>query len=207
MGILLDDILEITLVQTLQTNQALNVFQFGVDELIETTTYEIVADHFEAAVVAAINDVQSTQVANTRLQIKNLTNGIDIYEKPLSGGGSYAGVAMPNFVAWAFRLVRTTGLTRHGAKRIVGPSEEAVGNNEPSTPAVALLNALATQLASPLVIVDTPGDLTIHPVIVGRVTTPGAGYGSYDLSKINKVQSAQFIRVTSQTSRRLGRGI
>jgi len=48
---------------------------------------------------------------------------------------------------------------------------------------------------------------TLAPVIVGRTEIGTSGEYELDLGKINEIADVQFIRETSQTTRRAGRGI
>jgi hypothetical protein len=110
-------------------------------------------------------------------------------------------------VAAAFRLVRTNGTTRHGQKRIGGLPEGHINGNSVASGLVAAYNTVATTIGGHFIRTGTVDhDFDLAPVIVGRFPQGDPNEGELDLSVINPVQSAQFIRLTSQTTRREGRG-
>lgn len=207
MAISVNDILQITDVQTYLDQQMLNVYFFRVDVLGSAVTYEDVADYFQTQIVLPVKAMQSSATTHTFTVIKNLTNGLDIFEDPANLLGESSFEAGPSFVAASFRLLRSTALTRHGAKRIGGLAEEAYNGNGISAAYVGAASTVATALGAP-VEVDSAGDLdlTMTPVIVGRYPQGDPNAGQLDLSKINEVASAQFIRISSQVTRRMGRG-
>lgn len=207
MAIADNDILQITFVQSVTGQVVNNVFFYRADDPVGTPDYGDVADGFISQVVVPLVATQSVDVGSTRIVIKNITNNLDIYEEANSNAGSRSGPVMPSFVAWAFRLVRSSALTRHGAKRIAGPSESDVADNGPVSGVLTVLTALATAMGEDFVVNDGGGNtVTLVPVIVGRTENVDGDY-ELDLTKINPVASANFIRVTSQTTRRAGRGI
>lgn len=207
MALNVGDILTIADVQTLFGQTVMNIYTYEVSSLEVDADYEDVATAFNSGIVSAVDNIQCNDVTHTSVMIKNITNMLDIFEGPLSETGDLSGISATSLVAWGFRLNRTTALTRHGSKRIAGVPEGQLAGNNPESTFLATLDTFATALATPISRTGTVDhDIELRPVIVGRITTPGPTYGEYDISKINPVASAQFVRVTSQTTRRAGRG-
>lgn len=207
MAISVGDILQITVVQTYLSQVMNNIFYYEVESVTGTPTYVEVVGGFALDVLNSMNAIQSSAVANSRVIIKNLTNGLDIFEVPNTATGDRAGSGNPSFTSWGFRLIRSTGLTRHGSKRVGGVLEEDVSGNSPAAGIVSALSEFAGFCASPIAVDGAAGDTTINPVIVGRFPTGDPNAGELDLSKINPISDAQFIRVTTQNTRKAGRGI
>lgn len=207
------DILEIVLVQTLFTEVCNNIFHYRLDDVTGTPTYDDILDAWAVGVLDKINDIQSADVNNVRTIVRNLTNGLDIVEDPNTAIGSVGAASSPSFVAYAFRLLRSTSLTRHGSKRFAGVDEGTHLDNSAQGSVPLLFDELETALGSPVEIDGAGGAGFLQPVIVGRTFVAGVpeedtkDHYELDLAKINVVQGAQYIRITSQTTRRVGRGI
>lgn len=208
MAMELEDILQIVDVQQLFGQTCLNVFTYRVGYLEANTDYPSAYEAFVADIITPMTAIQCVDLEHTRVQIKNLTNEVDIFEQPHSIDGLASGSSATSILAWSFRLVRSTALTRHGQKRVAGVPEGQLAGNNPESTFQDELDAFAAALAGSVGwnVVALEG-IILEPVIVGRVIVPGPTYGDYDLSKINEIQAAQFIRVSSQTTRRAGRGI
>ena len=207
MALAVNDIVQLTDVQTYLTQQVLNVYYWRVDSLEALTDLNDIAEVFSTYYIGAIDDIQSTGIVHTRAIVKNLTNGVDIHEEVYSIAGTATGDNLASFYASAFRLVRSNLTTRHGQKRIGGIPEGHVNGNAITAGIAAAYAAVATVLGSQFVRTGTVDhDFSLTPVIVGRIPTGSPGAGQLDLSIINPISSAQFIRVTTQTTRREGRG-
>lgn len=207
MALAVGDIIQFTDEQLYLGQQVLNVYHYRVDELDPDVTIGDLADQFVTLILSIIREIQITSLIHTQVTVRNLTNGLDIWEEPLD----LAGLAdvpdpMPSFVTYAYRLIRSTALTRHGAKRIAGVGEGWVNGNVPTPTALPGLQSRASVFVDPVSREGTVSDFVLTPVIVGRVPTGELGAGEYDLSRINPVADAQFIRISTQTTRRAGRG-
>lgn len=208
MPIAVGDILQISDFQSFLGNTLLNVFFYEVSAADVDLDYETVKVAFENAIVEPMSNIQSNFCEHVRIVIKNLTNELDIAEFPISVTGFHGGQASQSFVSYSIRLIRSTALTRHGSKRIGGLSEGTLDGNGVLSSELGTVTAFADLLAEPLVMEsEVFPEFTAVPVIVGRFHIPAANAGEIDLSKINPVSAAQFIRVTSQATRRAGRGI
>lgn len=207
MAIANNNIIQVTVVQTYLSQVMNNIFYYRIEDLTGTPTYDELSDAFALDVLNSMNGIQLVDVVNVRLILKNLTNGLDIYEVPNTATGDRTGSQTPSFTAWGFRLVRSTALTRHGSKRVGGVDEADITGNNPVSGILSALSEFAGFCASPLTVDGAAGDCTMLPVIVGRFPTGDPNAGELDLSKINPISDAQFIRVTTQTTRKAGRGV
>lgn len=209
MGLVVGDILSLEDRQLFLGETMVNVYYYQVVSFEANVMLDDIAAEWQAVKMNTIQAVQSGAVEHTRLVLRNLTNGVDIEELPLTGEiGAVGGDAYPSLVALSIRLVRATAVTRHGSKRIGGLPEANFNGNAPLAGAVANITAMANALGSTFEKVGTVDeDFELVPVIIGRVHEPAENAGDLDLDVVNGVTGGSFIRVTSQTSRRQGRGI
>jgi len=204
-----NDILQILDVQTCLGERMLNVYFYRVNALEGAADYGDVSTAFVTGVMEEVEAVQFTGTVHTSVIISNLTNGLDIFESALTGHiGEFATTeASPSLVALGFRLLRATALTRHGAKRIGGIAEGVTQGNSVVGGSVGICNTIANAMAANIAVTGTVDhDISLSPVIVGRIPVGDPGAGGLDLSRVNSVAGGQFIRVTSQVTRRAGRG-
>jgi len=202
------DILQIIDRQVFSSEQILNVYFYRVVTLEPAATYLDIRQAFLNVVMPAVRAFQHVNLVHNGIIIKNLTNGLDLDEGPINLAGlGTAGEALPSLVALSFRLVRSTLLTRHGSKRIGGLAESQTSGNA-FVGAQANLDAAAAAFAGDITVTGTVDhDVVLEPVIIGRHLSGSPNAGELDLTRINPVQAAQFIRVSSQVSRRAGRGM
>lgn len=208
MAISVGDILMISDVQTYLEQQMLNVYFYRVLSADVDADLENVAQAFELQVATEVAVVQHEGVSHPWIIVRNLTDGISIWEEPTTIIGTNAGgSAEPSFTALGFRLNRSTAATRHGSKRIGGVPDSVIVGNGVASGTVTTLNDIATAMASNISIDAGAGvDFEAEPVIVGRVPIGQPNAGQLDLTTINPVASAQFVRPTTQNTRKLGRG-
>lgn len=208
MALAVGDILQITDVQTLFGQTCLNVYFFELTELGSAVGYEDIATAFNSHIIQSAEVIQHDGLVHIGINIKNLSNGLDIYDLAINQPGNVAANGSTSYEALAFRLVRSTAATRHGAKRIGGIPDDAVINNNLAAAYTTNVNTLATRMGQPLE-VDAGGDedFIAIPVIVGRFPQGDPNAGELDLSVINPVSMGTFIRPSSQNSRKPGRGI
>lgn len=201
----LDDIIQITVFQTLLGQSCLNVFHYRLDYIESAVTYSDLISTFMLEWSTGPRTIQNSACVTTGARLDNLTNGLDFIETvvSLAGTADSGGETMPPFVSWGYKLVRSTKLTRNGAKRFTGVSEQWLTNGVPNSSFSANLAAVAAWLDDPIQVAETGSeDFTLTPVIVGRYPQGDANVGELDLSRINDVAVAQFRGVTSQVSRK-----
>lgn len=204
------DVLEFTLVQKygVLADQMLNVFHYEITAASGPEPLLAVGDDLATQWVTQFAPlwaaVTSTGVSITGWVIQNLDDPDDFasgsFPTPLTG--DVAGDSMPPFVAWGFKLNRTTRATRNGSKRFTGVPESLVASYIPTSGALPDLNDLAAFLGSEVdIAVPSPGTYTTTwgPRVIHKT-------GQFTYAGVNIVLSAEFRAVTTQSTRKLGRG-
>lgn len=205
MPIFVDDVIQITANQTYQGEKVLNVYYYKVRDVAGGETLADTLENGFLPIIDAITPIQDDGVLYPSISALNLSNGLDYAEIVTGRQGALAGLPMASFVAWSFRLVRASRLTRHGGKRIVGVIEEWVDGNTANPSQPQMSNAEAA-LSADLDLYNTIPQATgsAVPVIVGRcrLTDVGCTPGELDLSRVNGISAAQFLGLSSQVSRK-----
>lgn len=204
MAVALGDLLQITAFQEYLGQVCLNVFYFRWSSAptVDNSYLEPLWNDFRDEVLDFMIPLQVEQVIHNNLQIKNLSNGVDFYEDDPNLTGSIEAPdteILPSYFALGFKMIRDSLVTRNGSKRIVGVPEGNVSGNEYVGDPVAISdfeNALVANLEVGLVTVA-------FPIIVKRPIPTPAG-SDYVYSSVN---GAQFQGVTTQNTRKQGRGI
>lgn len=185
---------------------SMNVFYYDLIVLDGPTSLldagQAIADNWIAELAAEWSNVIHVAGSITDITINNLSNPLEFFQGTFTTpvGGSVAGEILPIFMAWGFKYNRASKLTRNGAKRISPLSESQLTSSAPDAGTVTALNAFATVLGNTLVVANGVGDnLTLEPVIVRRAPP---------LPPIrNPINGVSFQRVTTQNTRKPGRGI
>ena len=189
-----NDIIRVIAFSDLAGVEMVNVYHFEADHdgMLDVTLGETIRNNF----LDPIAECQSAQVNYRKVQMLNLTDGIGFYEHvfstPLSG--ARPGEFLPTFVAYSFRLNRTTRLTRNGQKRLSGVAEGDVDGNNAIGAVLPLLSQAANRMGTPLAV--NLGSAFI-PVIIRFDPATQA------VTATNLVASATFTRVSSQNTRKV----
>lgn len=203
MGLALGDLLQIVDEQEYLGEQVLNVYYYRWFSApsVDNTPYGAMLTSFRDKVVNVVADLQNEGLEHVRLEIKNLSNGIDFAENIISEFGSYPGATgtyLPSFNALSFKLVRDSLVTRNGAKRIAGLTDgmqngnEFVGNMDfVDAYRAAILDFLSVGL------IDVAA-----PVIVKRPIEPPVG----DDYLYSSIVAVSFEGLGTQNTRKQGRG-
>lgn len=183
--------------QTYVGNDILNVYYYRQVAGTHTAAVELV-DLFVSSVLPFITAVQHEAVTHISIGAKNLDVPTDFNLTPLVTGnvGQVTGQGLPPFVAWAFRLVRTQTDIHNGAKRIVGVAEGWQANGVADSTVVSALNDLAEAMALTL---DN-----FEPRIMRKLLDSEGhliGYEDFPMG------AGQYVRISSQNTRKFGRGI
>lgn len=205
------DVLEFTLKSYYggSANQGLNVFQYQVvtpepfglalngQELCEGIYAHILSSELRAII--------SSQVAYNGFSIKNLSEPLEIFEGVPNEAivGDVAGDCLPPYAAYGFKLTRTTALTRNGAKRFWGVPESMQVNGQPGGLAIVNLPLIAQNLAFGFdfdLVIEPVENVQFYPAIVRK---DAAGL----MTQFQRVLSAQFRSITTQNTRKFGRGM
>ena len=163
------------------------------------------AVEFENTVLPAVGGIQPSALDHNSLEVDNLFDIGDSAFNPVAQAGLLVGNILPTFVALTFQFIRQNKTTRHGWKRIIGPTEDEVSGNGiiPAFDAtVAMTGAVMGQN-----LVATDADY--EPVIVGRIKyTTSSGSEAYRLpansgEAIFQVPaSVSYRNVSTQNSRK-----
>ena len=194
---------EVTTTYALQTFK--NVFWY-IRTTGVTPDYEQWHTDFSNVLLQEIHDQQTSSVDMPLLSVVNV-NSTDVpYEAdPGFGGGPIGGEDLPPFVAAGIRLTRSTNETRHGQKRLFVGSETSMAGGAWLTADFLAYEAIADIMGADLVADSLPWS----PVIVRRFTlAPDPVLLPVDGYIYNFVNGAVVNpNVTSQTTRKFGRGI
>lgn len=155
-----------------------------------------------AAILPAVLAIQSTALNHVAVGTKNLDLPTDFDFAPVipPAPGLVAGDPMPPFVAFAFRLHRMQTDIHHGAKRYAGVPEPWVSAGVADASILATLFTLAGVLDDNLV---GASGATYEPRIMRRLLDAQGhliGYEDFPMG------IATFVRVSSQNTRKFGRG-
>jgi hypothetical protein len=163
------------------------------------------------------NDIKTVWRAAMRQSTALVTESILVSEPgPTGAFGEYAipvaeregtrsaasGAFLPSFNAAGIRLVVATRTTRPGQKRIVGGLEEDQSGGGWLPGYLALLNALAPKFAEPIILGAPVATGVLIPYIV-RTNADGSAV----LASQEVTGWVTNTNVTSQVSRKIGRGI
>lgn len=215
------DLFEVTLVGDYLGQQVRNVFHYRYigDALLDFVGAEEIANSFVSTFFGASGSalrsgVFSDQIFYRSLRVKNLFDVGEFTESlfptPFSGVTTSEGA--PPFISVGYRTPWLGGEVRRGMKRFSGVAEAAYDSGVLNSFATAGLNSLRSALGSSLVV--DAGQAV--PVIVGRIKyTTSDGKEAYrlpeNLAQATRVGSGtvwEYLpRVTTQNSRKVGRGI
>ena len=153
-------------------------------------------------VLPKILPLQSTLLVHQIIAARNLDNPLDFFATPLIAGnvGTSGGQAMPPFVAWAFRLLRTRTDVHHGAKRIAGITENQQVDGVVEPAFQTTVDDFASFYGS--ILPNVNGNL-YAPVIMRRVLDENKHLIGYDDFPAGL---GQYVRISTQNTRKFGRG-
>jgi len=207
MAIVLNDIIQIKDIQSFLGQLTLNVFMYRVVSLpvpIPPDSLEVTfLKSFRLHVAQRIAAEQHEGCEHTLLRLDNLTDGVSFGEYDPALSGSLIGDTAPSFNAFNFVLRRETALTRNGSKRMGGLAENSMTGNDVNISAARIAD-LETAMSDNLYNATPPGDPIAEPVIVGR-TLVGTVY-ELDLTKLNNIVGATLTALSTQRTRKVGRG-
>jgi hypothetical protein len=194
-----NDCLELTLYQRGWTDVEIRNVLTYVVTAVGTGDEGTLADAFYDDVLPEMLAVQHVIVSHYKMTVSNLTDGLGYAENNIVPDvpGSLSGSAMPPFVAWAFRKNRLTRATRSGQLRVAGLSEGAQENGIAVAAIIDDLDDLAEKLYLPL---THASGASFAPCILRK--TPAGG-----VDTINGIVSVEYVSVSSQNTRKYGRGI
>lgn len=187
---------------------ALNVFSYDILSISPSLTLAGSGDEIAEAWLASFGPIWANIISSSYLMSHMK---IEIYENPLdfwegdfatAQAGTQSGSIMPAFTAWGFKLSRSSRLSRNGSKRFAGVTESNVDNGNPIAGILTYLDGVADWMGQTHVFDFGPGDvlnIELAPVIPHYVPLS-------DTWVFNPITSVAFTRVTSQNTRKVGRG-
>lgn len=193
------DLYQLIDVQSQSGQQVLNVYYYKqVSEGTATNQVLALASAFESTLMGPIRDVQSIVVIHDHYQIINTDNTAEFGNVSTGEDGNIGGDVLPPFVAYSFRWNRVDRAVRNGQKRIAGVPENFQNGGVATAAAEILLDVLATLMGNN--ITDPTTEAIFRPQIVHR-SVPGVPiYTPYN------VGSVEYTRISSQNTRKFGRG-
>lgn len=215
----IDDLYELTDHQVLAGQEVDNVYFYRTGAAFLTTfptNAQVLAENWASQILPDIAAVQVDNVAHRSVQVRNLYDPADSYTHDVSViGANTSSDYLTTFDAIGFKLAPDTAAVKAGAKRIAGVMETA------QTDGVITVGSYLTQLATTsdaMTRAVQVGTLILSdvffPAIVKRERTGVSGAYEYALPTVRgegvwaNVLSALFdVLITSQVSRKIGRGI
>jgi len=199
------DIIQITHTYRASGELSVNVFYFEID--VQTIVdvplidwLDQLADKWETGLA----EIWHTSTISLTIRADNLTDGVEFAELATGFSGSETGEKAPSFIAIPVRLNRASKITRNGAKRISGITEDAFNGN--------LLTLTGNQpagvitycaLVHAFVDIDGQGtNIELDQRIIGRTLNAQNVY-ELDLSKVNAITGVVIgANVSTQNSRK-----
>ena len=193
------DVVEIVLEAEQFEQDVRNVFHYFIAATVGLTNILEALQAFIDEVVPTIIAVSGDTVHFTQARIKNLTDPDEFGLIEIDDNGTQSGDQYAGFVACGITLNPNSGATRPGSKRMAGVRESDALDGVLTGGGLALWDDLEPVFVAS--IGDTP-DWGLIPIILGRLDD-----GGYDLSRDSGILSATVkSQLTSQTSRKIGRG-
>lgn len=209
MALVSGDIVQLTQNGTLFGETLSNVFYYECINNIGLGTLGHVCAMFGLAVSQPWRELVSEDWDLVDIRGDNVSNGLDFYVHGIQGAGLTLSPSTSSAVAGALSLQVETRLTRPGSKRMGGIPEVYVADNLWS-PVIADEDDLTAALIAELDLNDltTPVDCQLVPVVVGRYPITHQDAGQLDITRFQPIVGVNFrSTITTQTSRRPGRGI
>lgn len=165
------------------------------------------ADLYEAVeddVIGPLQDILSVIADRATVKVINLFDDEDFFEANSATftGGQVAGEAMPTFVGAAFRIVRPNRSIRHGRKTVGPLAEGSVANGSPTAGFTTIADSWALQLQTPIEADSSPVSSYALCIPKHTLVDEGTEDERYEITDLVVAQSFEFIRVSSQVSRR-----
>lgn len=214
-----NDIYEVTDVQTLNSQQVLNVYfyeQRAAFVPLAGSTAQALADEWVESVLPAILACQTTDLVHVEVRVRNLFDASDAGIAVAGATGVIIDAAgtLPPFNAFGFQLNTDNAGIRPGSKRLAGVAEFAQNDGVPDAAILVTLNTAADTMAEPITGGLIIEDDIMFPVVVQRVRTGVPGAYEYRLPETSGeatvgliIETLVKMLITSQISRKVGVGI
>lgn len=200
------DIYELIDIQILAGQQVLNVYHYK--QLADPTIGTPIAaleGAFYTFIQSLAMPAQSTSLAHLGYRVTNLDNPDEFDVLVSTETGQVAGDCLPPFCAWAFRLNRATRSVRNGQKRVGGVPEAFQVNGVETAAAEALLVPLGIAMGA--IITEPVSGGSFQPRILHKATEAGPGGVPPATPRADyAISSGQYTRLSTQNTRKFGRG-
>lgn len=182
----------------------LNIYYYQLSTASGAAPYaEDLATLFAAGPLVDIVEVQVSGLQHTQIVVTCPDDFSDFFTLPLVapiGTGTAGTEGLPPYAAGSIRLNRATRELRNGQKRFAGPPESAQTNGTVTTAYTTAMNTIAADLAANLT-GGSAGAVWV-PRIVRKQRVP-----PYAITAHIGIAGAQFVALTTQNTRKIGRGI
>lgn len=154
---------------------------------------------FDAQFTDPMQDVTSTSIVYSNYHVEGVQVADDIADAEIGNEGHVSGDCLPPTNCWAFRFNRPNTSSRNGYKRLAGIAEGSQVNSVATVGTLVDLETLALLWPLPLV----GSEDSYLPVVR---TTQRAG-DVVDPPEYNVFTTAAYINISTQNTRKIGRGI
>lgn len=180
-----------------------NVFFFRKTSAHVTNDAEDLCRAFNATMIPAIAGIMNTVVNLGTIEAINLADLTDYFvlESTAVNGSINSTSPAPTFVAYNFRLNRSTRQGRNGYKRFVGVAEELVSFGT-STVSGALTTAIPTLVGALQTSISYGGKTWTPRIPYRQLTTMPDGSEQYILTDLFNISTAEFRGLTTQNTRK-----
>lgn len=206
MAAILGDLLQATVRATYLSQTILNIFHYRITNVtgLSDAGYIDFATWIATDILGPVRLIQSSLLTYQEIEIRNLSNNIDVASVALTATGSVTATeatSLPSYVSLGFKLVRESLVTRNGYKRFAGLVDAQVTGNTFVPSSGTIIPDIEEALAADWVfgVVNTA-----EPVIVKRPIVPPVGT-TYEYASIGSAVVADF--VGTQNTRKPGHGI
>jgi hypothetical protein len=155
-------------------------------------------------VLISVQNITSTGFIINDISTVNLDDPSDFDIHSIGSAGIKVGDQMPSFVAFEFEYQRATRAVNNGRKAFGLVAESTVSNGGADAGIITDLNILAGQLESPIISLAPAATWT--PRIFRRPGTYASGV-TPPPGAMFPISGVQYRRVSTQNTRKTGRGI
>lgn len=184
-------------------DDVMNVYYY-IDEVQSVGTLIAAQDlmiQFEASVGVALGQVLSLAYTVTTLRVTEY-QGLVQWERPpiLAINGTVAGVTAPPYVVYPVALIKSTRLTKNGAKRYCPVIKDTYDSTGVITDTDIILGMDALMVALAQHLTGGVTGFSFKPIILGKIKD------KLPVIIPNIIAAATYTRTSTQNSRKVGRG-
>lgn len=181
-----------------------NVYHFRVVSIVGAPTLYDFVDAWRASNLVQIRSLQNTNVQYSELKAEVINHpDKEFVVQSVSHAGTRTGSGSPSFMAISIRLAVGSRITRGGYKRLVGVNEEDVSGQFFTPAFITAFNSVAPYFVDDLNYSFRLGtdSLIANQIILGKILDENTMMWRHQ-----KIIAAQIQGVTTQNTRKIGRG-